>query len=55
MKMKDDITLRDYFAGQVIAGIAALETINGSEGELAELSYFMADMLIKERDKKDEG
>ena len=55
MKMKDDITLRDYFAGQVIAGIAALEAINGSEDELAELSYFMADMLIKERDKKDEG
>jgi len=55
MKMKDDITLRDYFAGQVIAGIAA-ETINGSNlGELAELSYFMADMLIKERDRKDEG
>ena len=46
------MTLRDWFASQAIAGLTA----NGSidivmPDELASDAYFMADAMLKERDK----
>jgi len=53
------MTLRDYFAWQVIAGIFASGKEIQSDGvklhlssEFAELAYNIADAMLKERDKK---
>ena len=50
----DNFTLRDYFAGQALAGI--MTNINQDFGEnplqyIAKICYAYADALIKERDE----
>lgn len=46
------MTLRDYFAGQVLAGLMALEAIEHFEPkDIARLAYENADAMIAERAK----
>jgi hypothetical protein len=50
------MSLRDWFAGQALAGILAFPgVVNGSHDKSAascvRASYFYADAMIKERDK----
>jgi hypothetical protein len=46
------MTLRDYFAGQALAGImAAPSTTEATTDEIAYLSYKIADAIIVEREK----
>ena len=49
------MTLRDYFAGQALAGMATLFAQAGGSSEdiakaNAEVSYLMADAMLKERE-----
>lgn len=47
------MTLRDWFAGQIIAGIMMDPDLNGSpDKHLAVLSYKLADAMLAERDKQ---
>ena len=46
---KRGLTLRDWFAGQALAGIASDPTIDLSLVERAEWSYRMADAMLKAR------
>ena len=51
------MTLRDYFAGQIIAGLGAPVVAHGRRGgtwnydgvEVAAAAYQMADLMMKER------
>jgi hypothetical protein len=43
------MTLRDYFAGQALAGIAADPDVDISTDERARWSYRMADAMLKAR------
>ena len=50
------MTLRDWFAGQALAGMATLYAVAGGVSEdiakaNATVSYLMADAMLKERDK----
>lgn len=52
----DGMTLRDYFAGQVIAGIMSGESGSYSSMEdaykqIAKISYGYADAMLEERNK----
>jgi len=52
------MTLRDYFAGQVLAGICCPEifSVDGNEisaGDFAEVAYKFADAMIAERNKEE--
>ena len=43
------MTLRDWFAGQALAGILA-ESASGSEEGIASVAYAMADAMLKARE-----
>lgn len=53
------MTLRDYFAGQIIAGLGAPVVTHGRRGgtwnydgeKVAAAAYQMADLMLKERSK----
>lgn len=48
------MTLRDYFAGQVMAAIVSDKSVNSNgdpAGSVARISYAFADAMIAERDK----
>lgn len=46
------MTLRDYFAGQALAGLSGLARIEGmSPEDLASMAYADADAMLKERSK----
>lgn len=53
------MTLRDYFAGQIIAGLGAPVVAHGRRGgtwnydgeAVASAAYQMADLMLKERSK----
>lgn len=46
------LTKRDYFAAMAMQGIAANSSLPpGSAKERAECAYFMADAMLKERNK----
>jgi hypothetical protein len=44
----DGMTLRDYFAGQALAGIMAATTVCDPEA-VASRAYVVADAMLKER------
>ena len=51
----DDLELREYFAGQALAGIMANshdDFVLMNNEQIAQLSYRMADAMIKERENK---
>jgi hypothetical protein len=45
------MTLRDYFAGQVLAGIAASRHVSEQDTWLGVVSYKIADHMLRERMK----
>jgi len=45
------MTLRDYFAGQAMAGMLASPSVNSKAGVLAGACYEQADNMLKERTK----
>jgi hypothetical protein len=47
---EDGMTLRDYFAGQALAGIAADHTLDIPYRHMAERAYYIADAMIEVRD-----
>ena len=49
------MTLRDYFAGQALAGICASDLYAGENiFKMANMAYANADAMIAERDKGDD-
>ena len=48
----EGMSLRDYFAGQALAGMLADETKQGSRGNYAEDAYDIADAMLAEREKE---
>jgi hypothetical protein len=46
---EDGMTLRDYFAGQVLAGLTANHTLDLSYRHMAERAYYIADAMLAER------
>lgn len=44
------MTLRDYFAGQVMQGYLTRQTISPDFENTAGLAYIIADAMLKERD-----
>ena len=48
---EDGMTLRDYFAGQVLNGLFAGNNTGGPIDALAERAYIYADAMLEERDK----
>ena len=51
----DGMTLRDFFAGQALAGMCASETdgVSYSSGNVASRAYKIADAMLKERESGD--
>ena len=47
---EDGMTLRDWFAGQALAGILAATRVDINEGVLAESCYLVADAMLKARE-----
>lgn len=49
--MKDELTLRDYFAAKALQGMFAADTSESviPEQKKAEIAYRMADFMLKER------
>lgn len=45
------MTMRDWFAGTILAGMIANPEIGGSAEELAHYAYKQADAMIAERDR----
>ena len=48
-KMKDELTLRDYFAAKALQGMLSDSTLQGEYTEFALRAYRIADAMIKER------
>jgi hypothetical protein len=46
---EDGMTLRDYFAGQALAGIASDYTLDIPYRHMAERAYYIADAMLAER------
>lgn len=45
------LTVRDWFAGQALAGFLASPNNDGTGQEFARWAYMYADAMLKERDK----
>ena len=45
------MTLRDYFAGQILSNRLSPKLFGSTDEELAKACYDLADAMIKERDK----
>ena len=48
-KMKDELTLRDYFAAKALQGMLSDSTLQGEYTEFALRAYRIADAMLKER------
>ena len=48
-QMKDELTLRDYFAAKALQGMLSDSTLQGEYTEFALRAYRIADAMIKER------
>ena len=51
----DGMTLRDYFAGQALAGALADPTCDVSPVELAKIAYIEADAMLAARERKEDA
>jgi hypothetical protein len=54
LKYNDGMSLRDYFAGQALAGIWASPHTTGSTDDIAKLAYKSADAMLEARTLKPE-
>lgn len=50
--VQDGMTMRDYFAGQALAGMLADSTCTASSAKLAAASYEVADAMLAAREAK---
>lgn len=50
---QEGMTLRDWFAGQVMSGFCADPNCAASSEELAESAYAFADAMLAERERRD--
>jgi hypothetical protein len=48
-KMKDELTLRDYFAAKALQGMLADSNLQAEYSEFAIRAYRIADAMLKER------
>jgi hypothetical protein len=48
--IEDGMTLRDWFAGQALAGMAAYAGMQDPTDSIAHLAYVMADAMIAQRE-----
>lgn len=48
-----NLEIRDYFAGQALAGMFADSHLSGTHENLAKACYSMADAMLAERNKSD--
>ena len=48
-KMKEELTLRDYFAAKALQGMLADSTLQGEYAQFAMRAYSLADAMLKER------
>jgi hypothetical protein len=48
-KMKDELTLRDYFAAKALQGMLADSNLQAEYSEFALRAYRIADAMLKER------
>ncbi len=48
-EMKDELTLRDYFAAKALQGMLSDSTLQGEYTEFALRAYRIADAMLKER------
>ena len=46
------MSLRDYFAGQALAGLIACPNTSGGEKDFARNAYKLADAMLAEREKE---
>lgn len=53
MYVSEGMTLRDYFAGQALAGALADPNFNMPPAQLAELAYMEADAMLAARERKE--
>lgn len=56
--LPQSISLRDYFAGQTISGIASLRTFPGEDWSLeviAKAAYAVADAMVQASEKNEVG
>lgn len=50
VKDSEGLSIRDYFAGQALAGLMTLRSSSSPEG-YAQSAYMAADAMLKEREK----
>ena len=55
MYVSEGMTLRDYFAGQALAGTLADPNFNMPPAQLAELAYMEADAMLAARERKEDA
>ena len=48
-KMKEELSLRDYFAAKALQGMLSDSTLQGEYSEFARRAYRIADAMLKER------
>jgi hypothetical protein len=48
-QMKEELTLRDYFAAKALQGMLSDSTLQGEYTEFALRAYRIADAMLKER------
>jgi hypothetical protein len=48
-KMKEELSLRDYFAAKALQGMLSDSTLQGEYAEFAMRAYRIADAMLKER------
>lgn len=48
------MTLRDYFAGQVLTTLMTNSAIDGTNEDYAQIAYQVADAMIEARNRKDD-
>lgn len=51
-EVQTGMSIRDYFAGQIMAGLCACPTVSGSRDLLALEAFKYADALLAERERQ---
>lgn len=48
----DGMSLRDWFAGQALAGLVANDSARGDNAQFAIVAYALADAMLAERERR---